>query len=128
MAKFRENRSRRFRAPSWQAWITIRRVADQRKIIRNRRRRDTELFDYAGLVAYHSGPAIQLDYARSAHTLRQILVRRADYHAIDPRVARPRHRSSGQRIVRFEFHHRPDDNACRGKRLLEQRELREQVG
>ena len=69
-------------------------------------------------------PAIQLDDARAAHALREVLVRRADDHALDARVARRRQRRRGQRIVGLELDHRPDDDAERRQRFLEQRELR----
>ena len=38
-----------------------------------------------------------------------------------------RRRRGRQGIVGFELHHRPDRDAHRGERFLEQRELREQV-
>ena len=37
-------------------------------------------------------------------------------------------RAGRERIVRLEFHHRPDDDAERRQRFFEERELREQVG
>ena len=71
---------------------------------------------------------VQLHDARAAHALRQILVGRADDHALDRADRRGRRRRRRQRIVGLELHHRPDDDAERRQRLFEQRKLREQVG
>ena len=128
MAKLGENGSRRLRAPARQARIAVGRVADQREVVGDRRRRDAELLDDAGLVARDARPAIQLDDARAAHALGEVLVRRADDHAFDTRIASRRHRPGGERIVRLELHHRPDDDAGRREGVFEQWELRQQVG
>ena len=71
---------------------------------------------------------IQLDDARAADALREILVGRADQHALDARVRGGRCRRRRQRIVGLELDHRPDGDAERRQRLFEQRELREEVG
>ena len=63
----------------------------------------------------------------AAHALGEVLVRRADNHAVDTRITRRRRRRGGERIVRLELHHRPDDDAGRREGLFEQRELRQQV-
>jgi len=87
MAELGENRRRRFRPPTRQARISIRRVPQQCKIIRNRRGRDAEFLDHTSLVPYDAGPAIQLDHARPAHALCEVFVRRANDHAFDARIA-----------------------------------------
>ena len=49
----------------------------------------------------------------AANALRQILVGRADDHALDRRIRRGLLRRGRQRIVRFPLHHRPDRHAER---------------
>ena len=60
--------------------------------------------------------------------LREVLVGRADHHLFDPRIRRGPHRRRGQRIIRLVLDHRPHPHAERRERLLEQAELRQQVG
>ena len=73
-------------------------------------------------------PPVQLDDAGAADALREVLVGRADQHLLDARIRRRPHRRRGQRVVRLELDHRPDHDAERRERLLEQRELREEIG
>ena len=105
--------------------IAVGGVADQREVVGDRRRaarRTSRSTPASSRIVARA--AIQLHDARAAHALREVLVRRADDHALDARVARRRRRRRRQRIVGLELDHRPDDDAERGERLLEQRELR----
>src|SRR5437588_13104357 len=84
MDKLGENGSRRLCAPAWQARIAVGRVADQRQIVRDRRRGDAEFLDYSSLVIRDACAPIQLDDAGAADALREVFVRRTDYYAFDP--------------------------------------------
>ena len=60
--------------------------------------------------------------------LGEILVGRADEHALDARVAAGNLSGRRQRIVGLVFDHRPHRDAQRGERFLEHGKLREQFG
>ena len=49
-------------------------------------------------------------------------------HPLDPRVGAGDGRGGGQRVVGLELDHRPHGDAERPQRVLEHRELREQLG
>ncbi len=51
MPELRQHRRRGLRAPARESRIAVRRIADQRQLIRDRRRRHAELRDDAGFVA-----------------------------------------------------------------------------
>ena len=84
--------------------------------------------DHASLVQRESRPTIQLDDTGTAHALGKVLVRGADDHAFDTSISSGGGRSCGERVVRHEFHHRPDDNASGCKAVFEQGKLCQQVG
>ncbi len=99
VAELGEHRRGRFRAPSLQSRISVGAVADQRQVVRDRRRRHAELRDDAGFVANRARAPIHLHDARAADALREILVRRADDdarrradRARPPPPPRPAHR------------------------------------
>ena len=115
-------------SPACETRIAVGAVPHQGQIIGDRRGRDAELLDDARLVADRPCATIHLHDARAANRLRQILVGRADEHAIHARIRRGRRRGSRQRVVSLELHHRPHRDAQRRQHLLEQRKLREQVG
>ena len=79
--------------------------------------------DDAGLIERNARPAIQLDDARAAHALGEILVGRADDDAIHARIPSSDRRRGRERVVRLEFDHGPDDDAGRGEGFFEQVEL-----
>jgi hypothetical protein len=58
--------------------------------------------------------------------LGEILVGRADEHALDARVAVGNLSGRRQRIIGLVFDHRPHCDAQRGKRFLEHGKLRKQ--
>ena len=122
-----EHGRRRLRAPPRESGIAIGRIADKRQVIGNRLGRDAELRDHTGLVACRSRSPIHLHDTRAADRLRQVLVGRADQDALYSRIGRSGFGSCRQRIVGFEFHHRPDRDAEGRQRLLQQRELREEI-
>ena len=70
---------------------------------------------------------IEPHHAGPLHTLREVLVGRHHEHAIDARVGRGAHGERRERVVRFEFVHRPGDDPERPRDALSQRDLREQV-
>lgn len=91
MAKLAEHRSCRLGSPAWQARIAVGRVTDECEVVGDRCRQDAELLDHSSLVPRHVRSAIQLNDARTAHALGQVLIRRADDHAFDARIASCRH-------------------------------------
>ena len=58
------------------------------------------------------------------HHLRQVLVRRADYHLTDPGVILPADGGGGDGVVGFELGHGPDHQPQRPGRPLRQLKLR----
>ena len=79
--------------------IAVGRVADQREVVGNRCRRARRISRSRRPRRDRARPAIHLHDARAAHALRQILVRRADDHALHardrappPPLPRPAHR------------------------------------
>ena len=127
MDKACQDGGRRLRAPAAQPRIAIRGIADEREVIGNRFRLHSEGRDHAGLVADDVRAPVQLHDARALDRLREIFVGRADDHAVHPRIPGRRRGRGGQRVVRLELHHRPDDNPHRGERLFEERELRQEI-
>src|SRR6478672_9007103 len=105
MAILRENRRGRFRAPSAEAGISIRRISDEREVIGNRFWQHAEFLDDAGLVARLTRSSIELDDSITADRLRQVLVGGADNHAVNARVRCRRRRACRKRIVRLELDH-----------------------
>src|SRR4029453_16721689 len=104
--------------------IAVRAVADQREPVRNRRGRDAELPAHSLLVAHLARAPIELDDPSAADALRQVLVRRAHDDLLDSLVAGGHRRRCGQRVVRLELDHRPDDHAERPQRIFQRLELR----
>ncbi len=62
------------------------------------------------------------------HTLGHVLVRGEDDHTLHPGMLREASRRRGETIVRLELDHGPDDDAQRTQGVLQQGELREQLG
>ena len=122
-----QHRGRGLGAPSRQTRIPVRRVADEREVVRNRRWGHAELCDDAGFVEGDPLTAIHLHDSRAADALCQILVGSADEHLLDAAVDRRCHRRRRERIIGFELHHRPDDDAQCAERFLEQRKLAEEI-
>src|ERR1700756_1354409 len=81
-----EDSGRRLRTPAAKARIAIGCVADERQVVRERRRRDTEFLNHPRFVRGDACAAIQLDDACAANALGQVLVWRADDDLIDARV------------------------------------------
>ena len=127
MTEAREHSGGRFRAPARQTGIAVGRVADEREIVGNGRRRHAEPGDDAGFVANRARAAVHLDHARSANALGQILVGRADDHAFDVRIERRSRRCGRKRIVGLVFDHRPHCDAEIDQRILEQLELIQKI-
>src|SRR6476660_6218378 len=71
---------------------------------------------------------MELDDARAADALGEVLVRSAYDHALDTRIAPGRFRARSKCIICLELHHRPDYDAGRGECVFEQRELRQKLG
>ena len=122
----RQHRRRRLRAPAGEAREAVRAVADERQVVGDGRRRHAELRDHAVLVADNAGAAVELHDLTAHDALRQVFVRRADQHLRG--VAGRDGRRRGERVVRLVLDHRPDGDAERRERLLEDRELRAQLG
>src|SRR5436853_5582844 len=128
MEKLGQHCSRRFRAPAEEPWIAVRGIADQREVVRDRCRGHPEFLHYGSLIQGDACPTVQLYDARAGHTLREVLVGRADDNAMDTFISSCCRRRRGEGVVGLEFHHRPDhDSGCR-ENLFEQRELCPQAG
>src|SRR5205085_868673 len=82
-SKLRQDGRSRLRAPAGQSGISVRAVSDQRQVVGNGCRRNTELLTNASLVVCNSGTPIQLDDPCAADGLRQIFVRCADDDLFD---------------------------------------------
>ena len=65
--------------------------------------------------------------ARTPHALREVFVRCADDHALDARIGGRDRCCCCQRIVGFEFDHRPYGDSGGDQRFLERPELREKT-
>ena len=119
----REHRRRGRLPPPRQARIAVGAVADEREPVRNRPGIDAELGAHRRLVATLAGAAIELDDPIAAHALRQVLVRRAHDHLLDPRVGRGHLGRRAQRVVGLELDHGPDDHPEGAERVLQRLEL-----
>ncbi len=126
VAELRQHARGRLGTPALQPRIAVGAVADQRQVVGDRRRRHAELRDDTGLVAQDPAQAVELDDASPLDALRQVLVGRADEHALDPRILGGPGRGGAKRVVGLDLDHRPDAHAERGQHLFEQRELRPQ--
>ena len=73
-------------------------------------------------------PVVGHDAAVLADALRHVLVRRQDHHPLDAGIVGPARGRGGQRVVGLELDHRPDDAADGPQRVLDERELRQQLG
>jgi hypothetical protein len=127
MAEACEDGGGGLRAPALQARIAVGRITDEGEIVGDRGRRNAELLDDARLVAQLVPSPIELHDSRAAHRLREILVRRADRHALHPRIECSARGPGCQRIVRLVLDHGPHGNAEGTQRLFERDELGEQV-
>src|SRR5688572_14760097 len=78
VAMLTDEARRGFAADAGDAWIAVGRIADQREVVGDERRRDPEFRLYARGVANLAASAIDLDDAIAGDTLREILVRRPD--------------------------------------------------
>ena len=76
----------------------------------------------------YAGSTVHLHHTSAAYALRQILVRRADDHAFDARVASCRLRRRGQCIIGLELDHGPYRDAGRRERIFKQWELASRSG
>ena len=79
-----------------------------------------------GLVRHLALAAVHLHDAVAAHALPEVLVRGHDAHLVDGVGVQAR--AGGQRVVGLVLAHRPDDDAQRAHRLLDEVELRVQLG
>ena len=127
----REHGGGRLCAPAGQTGKAIGRIADERQVIRDRRRRHAELRDHPRSSTTCSRAAVQLHDARSADALREVFVRRADVNAADARVARrcsrPAANASSARIrpsARRRSRPRPAQPQQRVARTIRGRSLR----
>ena len=129
MAEPGEHGSRRLRAPARQPRIAVGRVAHERQIVGDREPAATPNFAMTPASStVGPRPPVQLDDARPAHALREVLVGRADDNAIDARVARRRPRppaASASSASNSTIGQTTTPSAV--KRLFEQRKLREQL-
>ena len=82
----------------------------------------------ASWIDYEYATQRRLHDAGADDRLGEILVGGADQHLLHRGIPRGRPRACRQRVVRLELHHRPEDEARSRQGLLEQRELREEVG
>jgi hypothetical protein len=128
VAELRQHRGGRLGAPPGESRIAVGRVPDERQVVGYRLGRYPVFVDHPLPIQYLACPSVELDDPRVADTLGEILVGRADDDALHLRVGRGPRRRRGERIVGLELHHRPHRNSGLGERLLEQRELRHQVG
>ena len=129
MDKLGENGSRRFRSPASQSRIAVGRIAHQRQVVGDRRRRDTPNFwitPASSMVTRvrRFSWTMRVPRTHCARSLSGVQMITRSTRAIPS----GRHRPGSQRIVRLKFHHRPDDNAGRREHVFEQWELRQQVG
>ena len=81
----------------------------------------------AGLVEEPLAHPIELDDARPANALRQVLVRRAHEHLLDAGRVGPARRGRRERVVGLEADHRPAHDAERLGGALRERKLRHQL-
>src|SRR5262249_28420145 len=86
--------------------ITVRRVADEREVVGDVRRRDTELCAHARVVANLPALAIDLHDTRARYALGEILVRSPDARPFDRGVLRRNMCGRCQGVVGLEFDHR----------------------
>src|SRR6478672_2502646 len=99
MAELGESRCRRLRPPAGQTRKPVGRITDQGEIVGDRLWSDAELGDDSVFVANRTGSAIELDNPAVLDALRQVLVRRADEHPLDPRIPGGNYGAGRQRIV-----------------------------
>src|SRR5690606_1084878 len=118
----------RFRTPARDAGIAVGAVADEREPVRYRGRWHAELRNDAGLVKHPAPRSVEADDASAAHTLRQVLVGRADHDTLDAGRQLEPLRRSRERVVTLELDHGPRHEPERAARVLDERKLGEQVG
>ncbi len=118
-----EHRGRRLGTPAGQARESVRAVADEGEVVRDRRRRHAELGDDAVLVDQPRLAPVELDDPGAPHALAEVLVRRADDDLLDRWVVGRYRGRAGQRVVGLDVDHRPDRHAHRDQRLLERPRL-----
>ena len=112
-------------AEARQAWNAVGVVAGQSEIIRNRVRPDPAALQQRLLVEHALADHVDLHHVVGLQALPEVLVRREDPHLVDlPGIPRG---SRGERIVGFEFAHRPHHRADRARGLFRGVELRAQV-
>ena len=87
---------------------------------------DAKLLADRGGVANRFATAVDLNNAGISDALPQILVRCPDGNFLHPFVGGREMRGRGERVVGFEFYHRPNDDAHGGERFLERMKLRAQ--
>ena len=86
----------------------------------------TPNFVDAVLVERLVAPTVPAHHPISSHALCEVFVGRAEHDLLDARFILELRGCRRQRIVRFELHHRPDQEPERGGRALGERELREE--
>jgi hypothetical protein len=122
-----EHDGRRLGAPSGKAREPVGAVAHEREQVGDRGWAHAELLPHASLVEQPPAAAVELHDPRLGHALREVLVGRADQHLLDSAVGSGMLGRGGQGVVGLLLDHRPDANAKRLDRLLEQRELRQEI-
>ena len=83
---------------------------------------------HAGLVVDDRAAAIPQDHPFVDDELGHVLVRRADEDLVDPRIGAEPPGRGGDRVVRLELDHRPEDDAQGFHGGLGDRELGEELG
>src|SRR2546425_3370455 len=110
------------------AWVSVRRVADEREEVRNQGGLHPELLTHSRRIANLLPLAIHLYYAVPADALRQILVGSPDADFLHARISRSNLRRGGERVVGLELDHGPYRDSHAGECFLERVELRQQRG
>src|SRR5882724_555650 len=115
-----------FWSVTFQSRISIRRVAHEREIVRNERRRNSKLSANTLRISNHAPPTIHLDHALTYDALREILIRRPDAYLLHTVILGRKVCRGSKRVVGLKLYHGPYGHAHRDQRLLERVELRQQ--
>ena len=106
------------------AWVAVRRVADEGEKVRNVGGTDAEFFADSVGAANVTALAIDLHDAIADHALCEVFVRRPDADFLDGFVARGEVGRRGECVVCLHFDHRPGHHAHCGQSQLERMKLR----
>src|SRR5439155_1221895 len=110
------------------AWIAVRRVANEREEVGDQRGLHSELLTNSSRISDFLPLAIHLDYVVPADALRQVFVGRPEADFLDSLVSGGDLRRGCERIVGLQVGHGPYGHAHGGEGFLERVELRQQGG